>query len=115
MHWPLRVATPAILILPVVRDKRGVYALYCGGEGKPGLVVNTQARFFLRDQVVMALEAHLGAGYTYEPYADFFMQAQLRDMPVSVVLVSISGAVSKVTDRLFSQFCCGAANTGQEP
>ena len=104
MQWPARVTTPAILILPVQRDTRGVYALYCEGEAQPGLWVETQAQFFLRDQVVNALQAQFGTGCQYMPQADFFMQGELRGEPVSVVLVSISGTVSKLQTGGFRNF-----------
>ena len=104
MRWPARVTTPAILILPVQRDARGVYALYCDAAGQPGLWVETQAQFFLRDQVVNTLQAQFGTGCQYVPQADFFMQGELRGKPVSVVLVSVANTVSKVQTGGFRNF-----------
>ncbi len=104
MRWPIRVTTPAILILPVNRDPRGVYALYCEADRQAGIVVATQAQVFLRDQVLATLQARLGTGYKYVPQSDFFVQGELRGKQVSTVLVSVNSAVSSVQTGSFHNF-----------
>ncbi len=104
MHWPARVTSPALLILPVCRDARGVYALYCEADGRAGIVVATQAQVFLRDQVLATLQARLGTGYECVPQSDFLVQGELRGQQVSTVLVSVSGAVSRVQTGNFHNF-----------
>lgn len=104
MHWPTRVTTPAILILPVHRDACGVFALYCEDERRAGLVITTQTQVFLRDQVMAALQTQLGTGYEYVPQPNFFVQGVLRGERVSIVLVSIKGAVSKLQTGSFRNF-----------
>ncbi len=107
MRWPARVTTPALLILPVHRDTRGVYTLYCETDEHAGLVVATRAGVFLREQVLAALRARLGTSYGYELQTDFFVQGELCGVAVSAVLVSIQGAVPKLQTgglRTFAQF-----------
>ena len=104
MQWPIRVTTPAILILPVHRDARGVYSLYREAGGQAGIVVTTQAEIFLRDQVLTTLQARLGASYKYVPQSDFFVQGELRGQQVSTVLVSVNSAVSSVQTGSFHNF-----------
>lgn len=104
MQWPARVTTPAILILPVHRDAHGVYVLYCEAAGQPGLWVEAQAQFFLRDQVANALRVQFGTSCQYVPQADFFMQGELRGESVSIVIVSVDGTVSKLQTGGFRNF-----------
>ena len=104
MHWPTRVTSPAVLILPVHRDARGVYALYCEDDGQAGLRVARQAQVLLRDQVFATLQARLGTGNEYVPQPDFWVQGELRGEQVSAVLVSVRGAVSKIHTGSFRNF-----------
>lgn len=104
MHWPPRIATPQLLILPVSRDAHGVYSIYCRTDGQPGLVVATQAQSFLRDQVLAALGAHLGKDCVYVPQPAFFVQAQLCGEETSAVLVSVNGSVSSAYTAHFRNF-----------
>ena len=104
MHWPARVTSPAILILPVQRDARGVYALYREADGQAGIVVATQAQVVLRAQVMAALQERLGTGCKYVPQPDFFVQGELRGETVSAVLVSIKDAVSKLQTGSWHNF-----------
>ena len=104
MRWPAHIATPALLILPVHRDGRGVYALYCEDEGRAGLRVARQAQVYVRDQVLATLQARLGSDYEYVPVPDFLVQGEVRGEAVSAVLVSVRGAVSKVQTGSFRNF-----------
>lgn len=104
MRWPARVTSPALLILPVHRDGRGVYALYCEADGQAGLRVARQAQVLLRDQVFATLQARLGTSVQYVPQPDFWVQGELRGEQISAVLVSVRGAVSKVQTGGFRNF-----------
>ena len=104
MRWPIRVTTPALLILPVSRDARGVYALYCEADEQAGITVATQAQVFLRDQVLATLHARLGTDYKYVPQSNFFVQGELRGEQVSTVLASVDSAVSRVQTSGFRNY-----------